>query len=76
MQKKLINISQNAGARKSLFNKVFGSEEGKLLLEFLRLKSDYPADVNNVYNNYYQQGQIALIKDIEKTMVMKVKGDK
>lgn len=69
--KKLIEKQQEENKKAiSLFKKVFNTEDGEKVLEYLEKYVKKPTDLNNPNANYYRDGGIDLINFINKIRKM------
>lgn len=67
-QDKLTTMDNDFQFRQSIYKKVFGSDEGKLLLDFLE-RFYAPAQPScNPYADYYNLGKYRAIQEIQKVL--------
>ena len=70
MQKSINDILQENKKAINLFKKVFNTEDGEKVLEYLEKYVKKPTDLNNPNANYYRDGGIDLINFINKIRKM------
>lgn len=67
---------QDQNFRTSLFKEVFGSESGKLMLEYLLAVYDKPTFIPDANQMYFTQGQRQVVREIEMHTKAKIKTKK
>ena len=70
MQKSINDILKENKKAINLFKKVFNTEDGEKVLEYLEKYVKKPTDLNNPNANYYRDGGIDLINFINKIRKM------